>query len=248
MIDTNVSGTRYLQSFRRHVLGPVTTALDIVEAEQSEVAAEADAFEAFASRVADVDAAEPQWLPMAQSQTLQTRQDRCSQLERVREAYRETVMSVPHYEAVYDESLVENVMLELGEALAERFRPNGGQFTAPYKQALVTAAKDAATERERFLETLDREESSLETARDSLMELVVGLDGITIPHWYESTFAETLEGVVETRQRHLDRQVALPGENRVSLCTLLYDDQQWTFPVLTAAARTREILGEDESP
>ncbi|MBX0323219.1 hypothetical protein EGH21_09275 [Halomicroarcula sp. F13] len=244
MIDTNVPATHYLQSFRQHVLSPVTTAVEVVERETAEVEAEAEAFDAFADAVEDVPTAGPQaWQPVA----FHTSRQECKQLERVCDAYRETVMSVPHYDEVYGESLVENVMLELGEEMAEGLRTKQGGFTAPYKQALVSTARDAAAERRRFLDTLAGEAESLSDARQSLSDLVVELDGMSVPQWYESTFTETLDGVVTTRQEHLDRQVSLPGENRTSLCSLLYDDEPWTFPVLTAATRVRDIISTSDS-
>ncbi|GGN88682.1 DUF7260 family protein [Haloarcula pellucida] len=243
MIDTNVPATHYLQSFRQYVLSPVTTALEVVEREEAEVEAEAEAFDAFADAVEDIPTAGPQaWQPVS----FHTPRQECKQLERVCDAYRETVMSVPHYDEVYGESLVENVMLELGEEMAEGLRTKQGGFTAPYKQALVRTARDTASERRRFFDTLADEADSLSDAKQSLSDLVVELDGMSVPQWYESTFTETLDGVVATRQAHLDRQESLPGENRTSLCSLLYDDEPWTFPVLTAATRVRDIIGTSD--
>lgn len=244
MIDTNVPATHYLQSFRQHVLSPVTTALEVVEREQTEVDAEAEAFEAFADAVEDIPTAGPQaWQPVS----FHTPQQECKQLGRVCTAYRETVMSVPHYDEVYGESLVENVMLELGEEMAEGLRTKQGGFTAPYKQALVRTARDAASERQRFVDTLADEADSLSTAQQSLSDLVVELDGMSVPQWYEATFTETLDGIVRERQEHLDRQVSLPDENRSSLCSMLYDEEPWTFPVLTAATRVRDIINTSDN-
>ena len=75
-------------------------------------------------------------------------------LDAVRGAYRETVMSVPHFEADYDESYTENVTEEFGPELATAL-VTGDRFDPFCRRTLLEAVGEGSTRREPHLDALD---------------------------------------------------------------------------------------------
>lgn len=234
--------TRVLRILRQHVLDPLATAECILEHEHTEVTVERDAFVQFTERLATID-------PVTthpgknQARPVGSRDPSADRLERVRAAYRETVMSVSHYDGVYGESLVEHVTGECGRDLAAGLHAETSvSFTPAYKTGLRTAAAKAAQERNVFLDTLDREAASLATARSDLTELLAQLDTTTVPEWHREPFAAQLERVVQDRQETIQTRQTMPRLENHALCEYLYQDPPWTFPVLTAVTRVREAV------
>lgn len=233
---------QFLEALRQHVFTPLETATRAVEREQTEVTAELDAFETFAARLAMIE-------PVTQkSEQGQQRMVACGgpsadRMEQVRIAYRETVMSVPHYDEVYGESLVDNVAAEYGSDLAAGIHAETSMaFHPSYKTALQTATAQAKQERRTFLDTLDRERRSVETARTDLTELIAQLDTTTLPEWYRETFADRLDRIVRARQETIQTRRTVPRLQNHALCEYLYQTNSWTYPVLTAVTRTREAV------
>jgi hypothetical protein len=241
----------------RHVLAPLGTALDRVAAERREVDAERDAFAAFAARV---DARSPRSRPTvttapdprASVRTAGIATDAAATpTARLRAAYRETVMSVDHYDAVYDESLAVNVANELGADIATALCEDA-PFTPTFKRTLYETATTARAERERFVEVLDRERRSLADARSDLEDVVTAMrrhdesrnrsdDSADAPPSL-AELACRCERVGRERQRVVQRQLrfARVGDD---LYDYLYGDRSWTYPVLSVVA----TLGEDLS-
>lgn len=240
--DHDRHATQFLRALRQHVLGPLATAERTLTAERTEVTAERDGFEAFAERLATID---PVSTPPVSgpSPPMGGRDATVDRLDRVRTAYRETVMSVSHYDDVYGESLVEHVAAECGEDLAAGLRPETSvSFTSAYKIGLRSAAAHAAQERRLYLETLDRETTSIETARSELTELVDQLDTTTVPEWHRGQFSARLETVAQDRQETIRTRRTGQFLEGHALCQYLYQDTSWTYPVLTAVARIREAM------
>ncbi len=88
-------------------------------------------------------------------------------LRAVREAYRETVMAVPHLEAEYDDSLEANLSMEFGPELGTQIA-TGTRLTAQLYEALLTASEGARDEREMMLPALERERESLQSVQATL--------------------------------------------------------------------------------
>lgn len=88
-------------------------------------------------------------------------------LAAVRDAYRETVMSVDHYEAEYGESFERHVHSEFGPDLAEAL-DHGSSLPPPVYRRLRTAVADAIESRERVLELLAAERDGLREVRAAL--------------------------------------------------------------------------------
>lgn len=234
--------TQVLRALRQHVLSPLATAERTLAAEQTEVTAERDGFETFAEHLETIDPVRKRPVP-GPPRPLGGRDSTVDRLDRVRTAYRETVMSVSHYNDVYGESLVEHVAAECSDDLAAGLRPDTSvSFTATYKSGLRSAAAHAAQVRGLYLETLDREATSIETARRELTELLDQLDTTTVPEWYHARFAARLETVAHDRQETIRSRRTSTFLEGHALCEWLYQDASWTYPVLTAVARVREPI------
>lgn len=245
-LDTEFGPRHHLAVLHRHVLGPLSRALDVADRERTELAAEGDAFADFARRVERIPAdsgSEPRQrvgdgLRAAPSQ----------RTEDLRRAYRETVMAVPHYDDVYGESLATNAAAELGPDLAELVRAGSRvSFTPSHRSLLLGAAEKQARERETCRASVDGELDSLRSMRRELSDLLDTLDTSVVPAWYRSEFETRLDSI------HADRQETIYGRSMPAaldshtLCEYLYRDQVWTYPVLTAVARLRSsVVFRDE--
>lgn len=244
MADANPDhrATQFLRALRQHVLDPLATADRMLATERSEVKAELDAFEAFAERLAAIDpVAEPSG-PDTSRPVVGT-DPSGGHLERVRAAYRETVGSVAHYEDVYGKTVIEDVAAEFGDEIATGLQPATSiSFTQTYKSGVQAATGHAIQLRQVYLDTLDREATSIDTARDDLAELVGHLDTTTVPEWYRDTFREDLDLLARDRQETIRTRRPGPRYENHALCEHLYADAPWTFPVLTGVARVREAI------
>ncbi|MFB6155082.1 MAG: hypothetical protein ABEJ22_04245 [Haloferacaceae archaeon] len=172
-------------------------------------------------------------------------------LRAVRTAYRETVMSVPHYESDYDDTLAENVRAEFGGELA-RYVTGGGGLTPVVYGALREESERARTERVRFLAVLRRERESLQQAEATLnecerraVELADRLDEGTSTGALEAAGEELRElerrcgAVSEARQEtiHTRSVTRLSGVDGDSLTGYLYSSCDSTCPVLADVAQ-----------
>lgn len=204
--------------------------------------AELEAFETFVERLATITpTAEPDGLEPSPAVAVGTPTG--TQMERVRTAYRETVMSVSHYDDVYGESLVENIAAEFGHDLAEGVRAGASvPLTEPLRNALHTAAVQAVQERRLGIDALDEEFQSIADARIELAALIAELDSTLIPDWYRETFETRLDSVATERQETLGSRRSLPRIDTHSFCRYLYRDNSWTYPVLIAVTRLRETV------
>ena len=90
-----------------------------------------------------------------------------SRLVAVRDAYRATVMSVPHYEAEYDDTYERSVAEEFGPEVAYALTRTDC-FHEEYKRSLLAAAETAVQEREAFLDAVESEIQSAERAGSRL--------------------------------------------------------------------------------
>jgi len=248
--DSEPSPGLVLQSLRKYVLAPLGAAERVLERERTETTAERDAFEAFAQRLTTIDAGTGMAVEVdddmpvpSQAPLVAGRSESTDQMQRVRVAYRETVMSVPHYEDVYGEPLVENVAAEFGSDLAAGIGPTESQtLTQPYKRTLRTGAAHAAQDRQAFVEVLDREAQSLDDARTTLTDLLAPLDSTTISECRRGSFTDRLDQVAQDRQETLRTRRSLSRLDGHSLCGYLYQDHSWTYPVLTAVTRLHDAV------
>lgn len=81
-------------------------------------------------------------------------------LRRVLSIYRDTVMSVPHYEADYDETVAESISTELGSDTAISLATNG-TLSQPAQHALVEHSREAAEARDSLADAIETEIDAL---------------------------------------------------------------------------------------
>ena len=229
----------------------IEQALAVVQKEIDCIEAELMAFRRFRTRLVSI---EPTGQSAATVDTsaggmsaLGTRQSKPdTSLRAVREAYQETIMAVPHFEAEYDDSLEANMSMEFGAELGTQIA-TGTRLTPRLHEALLTASEGARDERETLLPVLERERESLQSVRNTLDDCErrgsalganarrttdsVRLDSI------DNQLAEIeidCESAAATRQQllHGRSAAALSGIGGTSLVRYLYGDCLVTCPAL----------------
>lgn len=246
MAEIELLGEPVVDSLRRHVLTPPADAQSLVRDEREEVEAERDAFERLRERVAGIPTVSSPTTP-PKKHTVAHRAD-SQQVDQLRSTFRETVMGVSHYDDVYGEPLAVHVTVELSPEIATGFQRDGTPFTDAYKTQLNAAVGRAVEQREAFSECLETERDSIATGREALTDLLDPLDGPRIPAWHRDEFEDELTDVAETRQETVRSRDRLGHIDGIDLCTYLYDDAEWTYPVLTAVARLRNAVEYRSDP
>ncbi|AUG47106.1 hypothetical protein BVU17_06030 [Haloarcula taiwanensis] len=227
----------FLHTWRDHILEPVETALTVLDEEHTELAAEQAGLEEFLQRLRALDPVEQPSSPVGP----RSRQPAPDPVKALRDAYTDTVLAVDHYESVYDESLVENVAIEFGQDYAALFHPetNVG-FSPPLKRSLVAAAEQAIDERTSLDRAVKIEQESIQEYHGSLQEIIETLDSTVVPEWYRETFQSDIAAILQDRQDQLHSSVHRFETHE--FCTYMYEDQLWTYPVLTSLARLQESV------
>ncbi|OYR85725.1 hypothetical protein DJ84_01755, partial [Halorubrum ezzemoulense] len=122
--------------------------------ERRRVLDERDAFESFADRVADIDTisaatdSTPSGVPAGSLRGMGAPGSSVS-LRRVMAAYDDTVLSLPHYRAEYDETPAESLAAELGPDAVTALASDGG-LSGAAQSALVDRSRRAVDARERL--------------------------------------------------------------------------------------------------
>lgn len=250
----------------RTTLGPAHAA---ATTERERVAAEVDAFESFLSQIRTLESvAEPpnanHQLRSSPSRALVSRSGDSSQFgdssrsgnstrmgdsfSEVREAYRETVLAVDHWEATYDEQTVEgSLQNEFSTELANVvLDPRGTAFSPWIANQLCLEARDAIESRTTSYGYLDAEVTSLETLATELeavlesMRPVVDGDGSFAERRQRlETAVETLDELAATRQDYLQQ---LNNEADDLLRGMVYDDLTVEYPGLDSIATVRQAI------
>ena len=184
-----------------------------------------------------------------------------SPLVAVRDAYRATVMSVPHYEAEYDDTYERSVAEEFGPELAYALTRTDS-FHEAYKRSLLSAVETAVQEREAFLDAVESEIESVERAGSRLdpirseIEAVddelggdeaaaasVGFGALDACRTRTEALVEDCDRVAARRQRVLadhERRLAIGDE--IDFATYCYQDLDVSYPVLAAVGTVGDRL------
>jgi hypothetical protein len=180
-----------------------------------------------------------------------------SRLVAVRDAYQATVMSVPHYEAEYDDTYERSVAAEFGPELADALTRTAG-YHAECERALFDAVDDAIEKRERLLERLRAEGESLDRAGSRLAAVRREIDALeaAVPDGdfgaldacraRTGILVEDCDRIAARRQRELaehERELRL-DDDAVDLPTYLYRDVSATYPVLAAVGSVGDRLDD----
>ncbi len=260
---------------------PLRAALAALRVERRRVVDEREAFRAFRDRVSSIPAADGvtrrdapangsravggnrphgggTWTPTRGAAVPG------SGLAAVRDAYQETVMAVPHYEAEYDDTYERSLAAEFGPELAYALTRTAG-FHAEYRRSLLDAVDTAAAERDAFCDALATETESVERAASRLAPVrdeVEAIDG-EVPGRSDSApesaspgfgaldacrarveaLRDDCDRIAARRQRVIadhDRSLALPDD--LDLPTYCYHDLDASYPVLAAIGRTGDRL------
>lgn len=242
-MDTSTrSGDSIAETLREHVRSPIESAAADVEREYADVEAELDAYERFRDRVAGIDTVSTPQSPesTAKPQGLEGQREA---VERLRTAFRETVMGVEHYDEVYGESLVEHAAAELSAEAAVVFRrEHTTSFTEMTRRVLTSTVSRAVEQRETFLDTLAEERDFLESSWTALADLLDDYETVTPADRGWGTVTDELDDLAAERQAVLRNRTASVRTDGHELCEYLYREHEWTYPVLVAITRFRTAV------
>jgi hypothetical protein len=228
----------------------IEEARSLVTREHDRTAIELDAFTEFERKLSGIEATRS--VPTSGNMVAMASESPDRQFEQVQNAYRETVMSVPHYDSEYDEPLEVNMTAELGEEVAAAV-VDGTRFTGQLKQGLMAQCNEARRCRAELLTTLDREEQRLVDAKADLSDIESALDAETPESPRNLSFPELSDrwerlGGVEDRCRDLLDDYATtrrntPGE-RPEFREYVYRSLPSEYPVLSDGTRLLDRIGD----
>lgn len=217
-------------------------AITLVKRERSCVYAERCAFDTFRESV---------------SRARTTTGDSGTRTGRLLEAYEETVMSTPDFEAAYDEPVSESLEAEFTPSLASALLEDE-PVTQQLKRNLLVATTAAIESRTGFIQTLEAEHDSIRTVQRTILDterLLRELPACSLECLHFERFVdvwETCEEAVERcdqrseqRQRHIAERRTSDEHANVgahALNAYLYDDLETRFPALYALAKTRRRI------
>jgi len=236
------------------------------EDEKRRVERERQAFGEFADRVAGLEAAftdggtrRDRTLPAGSR--VGTAPEDGRRIDGVLDAYRDTVMAVPHYTEEYDdspiESLAEELSYDVATAVATREPAPAG-----LREALVTQSRQAQEQRDRLADAIDDELDELDAVESKLSRLdrerealAAHLDESEEGHRFEAHAdvwgrLESLEdrcgAVAAERQRQLRDPPLGNADTEASFYRYLYGPLEGvTYPVLAECASLARLIRED---
>ena len=174
----------------------------------------------------------------------------------IRDAYADTVMSVPHYEVEYDDTYERSLAAEFGPDLAVALtrEPTLDDRSV---SALLSKTDEAIEERGQLLDAIDTESESIGRAADRLCSILEEIATLSETELDELRFGtldayrvrtvtleEGCDAVAARRQRELDgigRSLQL-NESVPDLATYLYYDLPATYPVLATVGAVGDRL------
>ena len=176
----------------------------------------------------------------------------------IRDAYVDTVMSVPHYDEEYDDTYETGLAAEFGPDLAVALTREP-TLDDRSKSALLSKTDEAVDERERLLDALDTEAESVDRAADRLSSICDEIATLAETDLDDRRFGTldayrvrtlTLEdgcdSVAARRQREfagIGRSLQL-SDSVPDLATYCYHDLSVTYPVLAAVGAVGDRLAE----
>ena len=228
------------------------------ERERARTHEEAEAFGRFARRVSRVDATPMQTVQAQRAATgavtavAQPPDDR--RLREIRDAYRDTVMSVSHYEDEYGDPLAASVTEEFDQDVAAALT-DSRQLTPQVKRVVLDCAFEARDRREEFLEALTEESNALTGAEDTLADVDATLDQLNDRPLLERSYDEledawyrlrelraSIEALLEQRQAMLHGTETVNGRftDSWTMYAYLYSPLSTHHPVLAEGTRLLE--------
>lgn len=250
----------------------IQQALDRVADEQAHIVEKQTAFDEFERIVRDLSVTPSSGegvasqaptggsltVSVSPTHTTQPSEDRC---QRVREAFAETFR--PYSTGDFDkpESVVETIGDELRKDLAMILAPGSdGQFTAPTKQALLSAVAERQQELAVMERALEAEDQFLRSARGEIQETIgrlieanetpltdLGFDDLQTYHEELARHRTRCNEVACDRQEFLHGTTsyhAAVGISHRTLVEYLYAELPVDYPVLVTVARLAKLCEE----
>lgn len=233
-------------------LAYLRSAKSAVDEEQSRTAAEREAFIQFGRTVAELNTQTSASSPVAVHDggtVIASPETEPAGIDEVRAAYRDTVMSTPHYEEEYNEPLEENMAIEFGRDVAASVA-NGTKLTPFLQRLLVLKADKAAHELQSFIQALSRERDSILKAEDTFEDIQSTLSNFHTDKLREVEFenlairweeldeleSECLEAV-QTRQKRIENEPLADSvpEDEPSIFEYVYQSLEVDYPILATA-------------
>lgn len=220
--------------------------------ERRRVVDEREAFEAFRRRLTDID---PTDAPVAGDRPLLVDAPAATGADAVRDAYRATVMSVPHYDEEYGEGYHDSLEIEFGPAVAAGLDDGLDPAT---KRAALTATRAGYEERDRFVEALDAEADSLADCHDVVSSVLAELRELNAETCdCDYGVLEAVRGRLVVLERRCDEAVAdrqahlRENHDRLGfpddfpdLQRYLYSDLDVDYPALATLAELAALVRE----
>jgi hypothetical protein len=239
-------------------LGHLTRVPDAIETtwkEKEQVESEKQAFEGFAAKIRQLNATDDRRATAHGIPLRDPAAPAADSTATVRDLYRETVMSVDHYEAEYGESLQANIAAELGPDLGTAITTTD-TLNQPLQRALARTSESAAYERAEFESLVESELQSLTTAKKRVRNATDTLDNVRhrdfgrrpsegLQETIEQlqTVEQECESLIADRQAEYDDA---PEPNGVNFRDYLYAQYEWTHPVVGDALDVIETVREVE--
>ena len=230
-----------------------------LRAEQNRTEMERDAFKEFATRVTELQpssttvssSAECNAVPggsgavALQSQSV-SEPGPSDELGAIRNAYEETVMSVPFYETEYGDTYEESIRAEFGSDIATALTTSN--CLSPIAiDVLLAKIEQARSKRDALLETCEREHASVDDAATVLKPIAEELQSVEATTFDDQgfgaleahrarllTLADKCEHAATTRQATIHRhrtEYSLPID-APDICAYLYDEFETAYPIL----------------
>ncbi|WP_129115325.1 DUF7260 family protein [Halegenticoccus tardaugens] len=236
-------------------LSSIPAAQTLVANERRKTSDELRAFDTFIERVKSLSPTTPSTSPDGVHLRAEQPQDGDG-INRVQQAYRETIMATQHYSDEYDESLSTNLRNEFSDEIAVAVTESDG-FTPQLKQALIQKGINSREEREALLQAIDAEADTLKTARQSLRQHIRQCKTIRSQQFEARPYNELISAwqrldalerecidCLNNRQQSIHDGYPV-GYRRLSsemFHAYLYKDLDVTYPVLVDGTRVIEHI------
>lgn len=237
------------------VLGYLREVRTAIKKEKQILVTERDAFEQFADAVESMQVtggAVPAGSALQHDIAANS-----SQLEKAKNQYRETVMSMPHYDEDYSEDLFKHMSEELSPEAAIAVA-DGSELSPQLKELLVTQARLAVHSREELVDTIDTERRSVRSAIASFRESESTIEEAEDESLRNRSFSELIEveqeltqamdivdETIQNRQSDIQQiERRSPVVDRSTFHRYLYRGLKPTFPVLNALLDRYETIRE----
>ena len=229
---------------RNNYTSTIERALEIAQEERRRTTSERDAFNEFITTVNSINPSSPN-TSFNKVMSLRSKSQQATTRE-IQQAYRESIMNMPHYEEEYNETMAINLEAELGPDIAEAIIKDC-PVTPQLQHVVAISAARAEEKRTEFINTLDIEIDILKTERRTLSAIQDMYTSFLNRQLYTYSLDELHEKYDQIDQKQSmcskileDRQTqrqtghaSLQTKSVSDLQSYLYQDLKVTYPILS---------------